>query len=139
MKKLTYFTLFAISLWILLISCENSTNPIVSSSSEQNDIASLAKTIGSGSKIVFHSGRDGNDEIYIMNADGSEQTRLTYNPMHDGYACLSQNGKKIVFERIIDVTLEIYTMNVDGSEQTNISNNPTSNDWSPDWGRGKLK
>jgi Tol biopolymer transport system component len=28
-------------------------------------------------RIVFTSSRDGNDEIYIMNADGAGQTRLT--------------------------------------------------------------
>ena len=36
-----------------------------------------------GSKIIFHSYRDGNAEIYIMNADGSNQTRLTNNPAID--------------------------------------------------------
>jgi Tol biopolymer transport system component len=29
---------------------------------------------------AFRSGRDGNLEIYVMNADGSEQQRLTRNP-----------------------------------------------------------
>ena len=33
-----------------------------------------------GSKIAFSSDRDGNYEIYVMNADGSNQTRLTNNP-----------------------------------------------------------
>jgi Tol biopolymer transport system component len=30
-----------------------------------------------GSRIAFVSGRDGNDEIYVMNADGTDQVRLT--------------------------------------------------------------
>ncbi len=30
-----------------------------------------------GTKITFFSNRDGNDEVYVMNADGSGQTRLT--------------------------------------------------------------
>jgi TolB protein len=30
-----------------------------------------------GFTIAFHSDRDGNDEIYVMNADGSGQMRLT--------------------------------------------------------------
>ncbi len=34
-------------------------------------------------RIVFASNRDGNHEIYAMNADGSEQTRLTYHPAYD--------------------------------------------------------
>jgi len=31
-----------------------------------------------GSKIAFGSNRDGNFEIYVMDADGSHQTRLTW-------------------------------------------------------------
>ena len=30
-----------------------------------------------GRRIVFRSERDGDPEIYVMNADGSDQTRLT--------------------------------------------------------------
>jgi hypothetical protein len=33
-----------------------------------------------GNKIAFDSGRDGNTEIYVMNADGTGQTGLTNNP-----------------------------------------------------------
>ena len=33
-------------------------------------------------KIAFESHRDGNEEIYLMNADGSKQTRLTNNNFH---------------------------------------------------------
>jgi hypothetical protein len=43
------------------------------------------KTIGitAKNKIVFNSDRDGNSEIYMMNIDGSGQTRLTNNPASD--------------------------------------------------------
>ncbi len=37
-----------------------------------------------GSRIVFQSQRDGNPEIYVMNTDRSNQTRLTNNPAYDG-------------------------------------------------------
>jgi len=36
-----------------------------------------------GTKIAFESNRDGNSEIYVMNADGSEQTNITRNPAAD--------------------------------------------------------
>jgi len=36
-----------------------------------------------GSKIAFQSDRDGDTEIYTMNADGSSQTRLTNSPGND--------------------------------------------------------
>src|SRR5919109_104221 len=38
-----------------------------------------------GSKIAFYSERDGNAEIYVMNADGSDQTRLTNTRSDEGY------------------------------------------------------
>jgi TolB protein len=39
-----------------------------------------------GKSIVFQSERDGNFEIYIMKADGSDQKRLTDNSAWDGWA-----------------------------------------------------
>jgi len=46
-------------------------------------------TVSDGSKIAFASARDGNLEIYVMNADGSEQTNLTRNEADDGGAAWS--------------------------------------------------
>ncbi len=40
-----------------------------------------------GSQIVFTSKRDGNFEIYRMNADGSNQVNLTTNPVADIQPC----------------------------------------------------
>ena len=37
-----------------------------------------------GKMIAFESYQDGNWEVYVMNADGSGQTRLTNNPAFDG-------------------------------------------------------
>jgi len=36
-----------------------------------------------GSRIVFQSNRTGNFQIYVMNADGSEQVRLTHHRGND--------------------------------------------------------
>ena len=48
-------------------------------------------------KIAFVSERDGNDEIYVMNVDGSEQKNLTNNPAYDTGPSWSPDGKKITF------------------------------------------
>ena len=89
-----------------------------------------------GSKIAFYSNRDGNYEIYVMNADGSEQTNLTNNPADDSQPSFSSDGKKIAFvtDRYRQGLFEIYVMNADGSEQKNITNNPAYDGypfWSP--------
>ena len=84
-------------------------------------------------RIVFDSGRDGNWEIYVMNADGSGQTRLTNNTAPDWKPCFSTDGSKIAFSSIRGGNEEIYVMNADGSAQTRLTNNP-ANDDVPNWG-----
>jgi TolB protein len=51
-----------------------------------------------GTKIAFESDRDGNTEIYTMNADGSGPVvRLTNNPDWDYEPEFSPDGTKIAF------------------------------------------
>lgn len=49
------------------------------------------------SKIVFISNRDGNDELYMMDYDGRNQTRLTFNTIRDYMPAWSADGKQIAF------------------------------------------
>src|SRR6266498_2961479 len=95
----------------------------------------LAAFPGANGKIVFTSDRDGNDEIYVMNADGTAQTTLTNTPASDARPAWSPDGSKIVFTSNRDGNAEIYVMNADGSAQTNLTNNPATDTeaaWSPD-------
>jgi len=63
-------------------------------------------------KIAFASNREGKFEIYVMNADGSEQTNLTNNPADDEYPSWSPDGNKIAFASKRDGNSEVYIMNV---------------------------
>jgi len=89
-----------------------------------------------GSKIAFESRRDGNYEIYVMNADGSNPTRLTENTaITDGYPVWSPDGTKIAFISNRDGQRDIYIMNADGSKVTRLTENSfneSSLSWSPD-------
>lgn len=84
--------------------------------------------------IVFDSNRGGNSisEIYVMNADGSGQTKITSSQANDYVPCFSWDGTKIVFISYRDGNpyQEIYIMNADGSAQTRLTNN-LANDVSP--------
>ncbi|MBI4833902.1 MAG: PD40 domain-containing protein [Planctomycetes bacterium] len=83
-------------------------------------------------KIAFDSNRDGNSDIYTMDADGKNQTRLTDSPKNDISPRWSPDGKKIAFVSERDGNSEIYVMDADGKNQTRLTNNPKS-DSSPDW------
>src|SRR5215211_1632578 len=52
---------------------------------------------GPNGQIAFVSLRDGNDEIYVMNADGSGQTRLTDDPANNLSPSWSPDGERIAF------------------------------------------
>lgn len=89
-------------------------------------------------KIVFYSARDGNNEIYTMDTDGSNQTRLTFNEASDAYPVWSPDGRQIVFHSNRDGNNEIYVMDADGRNQRNLTNHPASDsfaDWSPNGSR----
>ena len=87
---------------------------------------------GVNGKIAFTSNRDGNHEIYIMNSDGSGQTRLTSNSATERYPAWSPDGTKIAFISNQDGNWEIYIMNADGSSQLNLTNNSASDQY-PAW------
>ena len=67
-------------------------------------------------KIVFTSTHDGNAEIYMMNADGSEQIRLTNLPGDDFDPTWSPTGEHIAFvsEHVHKGLYDIYLMDPDG-------------------------
>ena len=86
-------------------------------------------------QIAFESDRDGNWEIYVMNADGTNQTRLTSPPAENGGHAWSPDGSKIAFTSKRDGNDEIYVMNADGTSQMRLTNNPAEDlgpSWSPD-------
>jgi TolB protein len=76
-------------------------------------------------RIVFVSDRDGNWELYAMNADGSSPTRLTFDPHDDLAPTTPASGARIAFARgrftadpppvREDDWFDIYVMDTDGS------------------------
>jgi Tol biopolymer transport system component len=88
--------------------------------------------------IAFESNRDGNNEIYVMNPDGSEQTRLTFDSRNDQRPDISPDGQRIVFSsnRVTDTNptgdFEIFVMNADGSDLQQLTFNEAEDSW-PRW------
>ncbi len=108
---------------------------------ENNTADSYPSWSPDGSKIAFDSGSDtiirgswesGYINIYVMNADGSEQTRLTSDDSADYYPSWSPDGSQIAFSSSRDGNYEIYVMNADGSGQTNESDHDAG-DYTSSW------
>ena len=99
-----------------------------------------------GARIVFHADRDyvvgdvesmtDDPDIYVVNADGTGETRLTTAPGRDWLPLWSPDGSKIAFTSDRDGPGEIFVMNANGSGQINLTNDPGAADgwpaWSPD-------
>jgi TolB protein len=88
-------------------------------------------------KIAFVSNRDGAEKIYLINADGSELTKLTNGP-HHLQPSWSPDGTQIAFMGLEKEATALFTMNSDGSHRKLIANNIFHNvglAWSPDGAR----
>ena len=70
---------------------------------------------GANGKIAFYTFREGDSEIYSMNADGSNQINLTLHTASDFDPAWSPDGTEVAFDTDRDGNYEVYTMNADGS------------------------
>lgn len=89
-----------------------------------------------GSKIVFESNRTGVSQVWIMNADGSDPTELTFDPTRkDQTPEWSPDGARIAYTVDASTTApggDIWAMNVDGSDQHAITSGP-EREYGPVW------
>jgi TolB protein len=97
-----------------------------------------------GSRIAFTSnpgatvGTGGDDEIFVMNTDGSSLVNLTNHTADDFWPSWSTDGSRIAFTSGRTGDLEVFVMNADGSGPANLSNSTGTADfagfpqaWSP--------
>jgi len=75
-----------------------------------------------GNKILFQSNRDGRWQIYIMNADGSDQKNISNDRFNNNFVSCSAKGDLIAFVSDRDGDEEIYTMKPDGSAVKRLTN-----------------
>ncbi len=90
---------------------------------------------GHGEVAAVGVNRDGAVEIYLLNADGPTQTKLTSSG--GGIPVWSPDGRRIAFalHDYQDHLTDIYVMNADGSGRTRLTTSAGDDDgpvWSPD-------
>jgi Tol biopolymer transport system component len=132
-------------------------DPVQLTAAPRNDIA--ADYSSDGKRLVFHSNRDGDADIYIMKAAVEGQDNPAVNltnglrstdgaqPSQERAPSFSPDGHQIAFWWFTDLASggftdgEIYLMRADGSGVSNLTNNnPTDpaalsiGDIQPDWG-----
>lgn len=85
-------------------------------------------------KIAYTSNQMGSEDVWIMNADGSDKTRLTFDDtLYEGAPHFSPDGKKIVFTQYDGNEANLMIMNSDGTDLTQIRKYPGAfslYDWS---------
>lgn len=86
-------------------------------------------------KIVFQSSRDGNNEIYSVDQDGTNLVNLTSNAASDESPYWSPDGTRVVFISDRAGAANVYVMNQDGSGVMNLTDGTATDacpSWSPD-------
>lgn len=74
-------------------------------------------------QLAFTSSRDGNEEIYSCNLDGSNLVNLSRNGARDVWCNWAPDGNSLLFSSLRTGNFEIFRMNADGSSPTQISHN----------------
>ncbi len=89
-------------------------------------------SFSSWSKLVFQSLRDDNWEIYLADAGGTHQTRLTHHAASDTDPRLNPGCTHVAFDSFRTGNWDIFTMGVDGSGLRQLTFNGTA-DYNPAW------
>ena len=83
-------------------------------------------------RIAFISFRDGNTDIYVIDAGGHNEIQLTSDPNDDYSPTWSPDGEQIAFVSNRNGNRDIYVLSVDGTHLTQLTHS-SSQDYRPAW------
>ena len=93
------------------------------------------RSVSSDGRMAYISLRSPNYGLWIMNEDGTGQTRLTWNGKGDRAPRITPDGKRIVYWSLASGNPDIWLINSDGTNNTQLTNSPYMDvypSWSPD-------
>jgi TolB protein len=89
-----------------------------------------------GTRLGFLAGSRNNIDIYVIDADGSNQQQVTFSPGLDNQPAWSPIGNQIAFSSDHEGDTDIYLIDLDsGEDPVNLTNSPGVDgapSWSPD-------
>jgi Tol biopolymer transport system component len=86
-----------------------------------------------GTRLAYRKELPGNDEIFVIDPNGSDGRNLTEHPANDFSPDWSPHGNRVVFESVRDANYELYSVSVDGSNLRRLTTSPASDQF-PAWG-----
>jgi hypothetical protein len=113
----------------LILANANGSNPI-QITTHANDAA--PRWSPNGGQVAFHSDRDGNWEIYVINVDGSWLRRITLNPTTDVMPVWSPDGLRIAFRSDRGGKGGVWVTSGIGGGATKLIDAPMGPDWAFD-------
>ena len=89
-------------------------------------------------QILFTSDREGNQDIYVVDSDGQDLTRLTIGESNDSDPLWSPNYKRILFLSESSGGTSLVVINKNGSDEVQLASSGgviSGHRWSPDGGK----
>src|SRR5437588_36373 len=107
------------NVWVAPTGDASRTRPITSGSGKNDTELTFAPD---GTKIIYQSNASGDEDIWIVNADGGNPRQLTANSRVNLSPAVAPDGRSIVFLSDRTSTPHLWRMNVDGSDQRQLTN-----------------
>jgi Tol biopolymer transport system component/DNA-binding winged helix-turn-helix (wHTH) protein len=108
------------NIWLAPVSDSGRARPVTSGSGIDETCVSWTPD----GRIVYHSDASGTDDIWMMDADGSNRKQLTNNARINQCPVVSPDGGSIVFLSDRTGSPHLWRMNLDGGDQRQMTNGP---------------